>query len=49
MHQYEMFKMLEHENVDDMTIRFMYIINQLKALGKRYSNAEMVRKILRSL
>ena len=27
----------------------MYIINQLKALGKRYSNAEMVRKILRSL
>ena len=27
----------------------MHIINQLKALGKRYSNAEMVRKILRSL
>ena len=47
--QYEMFKMLEHKNIDDMTIRFMYIINQLKALGKRYSNVEMVRKILRSL
>ena len=32
-----------------MTTRFMHIINQLKALGKRYTNAEMVRKILRSL
>ena len=40
--------MLKHENIDDMTIRFMHIINQLKALGKRYSNVEMVRQILRS-
>ena len=38
VHQYEMFKMLEHENIDYMTTRFMYIINLLKALGKRYSN-----------
>ena len=43
-----MFKMLEHENIDDMT-RFMHIINQLNTLGKRYSNVEMERKILRSL
>ena len=49
VHQYEIFKMLEHENIDDMTTRFMHIINQLNALGKRYSNAEMVKKILRSL
>ena len=49
VNQYEMFKMLEYENIDEMTTRFMHIINQLKALGKRYSNAEMVRKILRSL
>ena len=49
VHQYEMFKMLEHENIDEMTTRFMHIINQLKALGIRYTNAEMVRKILRSL
>ena len=39
VHQYEMFKMLEHENIDEMTTRFMHIINQLKALGKRYTNA----------
>ena len=49
VHQYKMFKMLEHENIDEMTTRFIHIINQLKALGKRYSNAKMVRKILRSL
>ena len=46
--QYEMFKMLEHESIDEMTTRFMHIINQLKALGKRYSNAEMVKKNSRS-
>ena len=49
VHQYEMFKMLEPENINETTTRFMYIINQLKALCKRCSNAEMVRKILRSL
>ena len=49
VHQYEMFKILKHETIDKMTTRFMHIINQLKALGKRYSNVEMVRKILRSL
>ena len=49
VHQYEMFKMLEYENIDKMTTRFMHIINQSKALGKRCSNAEMIRKILRSL
>ena len=41
--------MLEHENIDEITTRFIHIINQSKALGKRFTNAEMVRKILRSL
>ena len=31
-----------------MTTKFMHIINQLKALGKKYTNAKMVRKILRN-
>ena len=48
-HQYEMFKILEYENIDEMTTRFMHMINQLNALGERYTNAKMVRKILRSL
>ena len=34
VHQYEMIKILEHENIDEMTTRFMHIINQLKVLGK---------------
>ena len=37
VHQYEMIKMLEHENINEMTTKFMHIINQLKALGKRYT------------
>ena len=41
--------MLDHENIDKMTTRFMHIINYLKALGRRYTNVEMMRKILRSL
>ena len=45
----EIFKMLKHENIDEMTTRFMHIINKLKALGKKYTNAEKVRKIMRSL
>ena len=42
---HEMFKMSEHENIDNITTRFIYMM----ALGKRYSNAKMVRKILTSL
>ena len=49
VHQYEMFKMLEHDNIDEIITRFMHIINQLKALGKKYTNTKMVRKILRIL
>ena len=49
VHQYEMFKMLENECIDEMTTRLMHIINQLKAQGKKFTNAKMVRKILRSL
>ena len=36
VHQYKMFKMLEHDNIDEMTTRFMHIINQLKTLAKRH-------------
>ena len=49
LYQYEMFKMLEYKNIDEITTRFLHIINKLKALGKRYTNAKMVRQILRNL
>jgi len=37
------------ESIKDMCTRFTDITNNLKSLGKSYSNEEMVRKILRCL
>ncbi|VFQ59911.1 unnamed protein product [Cuscuta campestris] len=47
--EYEMFRMKEHENVDDMFDRFSKIVNDLHALKKTYTDRDLVRKILRSL
>jgi hypothetical protein len=49
VHSYELFKMKQEESISDMVTRFTNIINGLKALGKSYSNSELVRKLLRSL
>ena len=48
-HHYELFKMGEHENIDQMFGRFQTIINGLRSLGKNYDNQDHIRKILRSL
>lgn len=47
--QYEIFKMDESETIVQMYSRFTNIINSLKALGKTYTQLELIRKILRSL
>ena len=47
--QYEVFKMVESESINEMYSRFTNIINSLKALGKTYTQPELIRKILRSL
>ncbi|VFQ91641.1 unnamed protein product [Cuscuta campestris] len=47
--EYEMFKMKEHEKIDDMFDRFSKIVNDLHALKKTYTDRDLVRKILRSL
>ena len=49
VHTYEMFKMEPSETISDMYTRFTNIINNLKSLGKTYTNQELVNKILRSL
>ena len=49
VHDYELFKMHPHEDIKDMFTRFTEITNGLKALGRVYSNADLVTKILRSL
>ena len=49
VHQYELFKMQPDETIKEMFTRFTDITNNLKSLGKTYTNEEMVRKILRCL
>ncbi|MQL82715.1 hypothetical protein Taro_015199 [Colocasia esculenta] len=46
---YELFIMKSDETIFEMFARFMVIINGIRALGKEYSNEDLVRKILRSL
>ena len=41
--------MAESETINQMYSRFTNIINSLKALGKTYTQPELIRKILRSL
>ena len=47
--QYEVFKMVESETINQMYSRFTNIINSLKALGKTYTQPELIQKILKSL
>jgi len=49
VHQYELFKTQPDETIKEMFTRFTDITNNLKSLGKTYTNVEMVRKILRCL
>ena len=49
VHKYELFKMEHDESITEMFTHFTDIINDLKNLGKSYSNSDLVRKILRSL
>ncbi|XP_022760867.1 uncharacterized protein LOC111307085 [Durio zibethinus] len=48
-HDYQLFKMKSNETVSEISNRFTNIINGLNALGKTYSNVEVVKKILNSL
>ena len=49
VHKYELFKMKKRERIQEIFDRFNGILNRLKALGKTYSNSELVRKVLRAL
>ncbi|XP_058009141.1 uncharacterized protein LOC131183130 [Hevea brasiliensis] len=46
---YELFDMRPGESIADMSTRFTDLVNLLKALGKKFEEAELVKKILRSL
>ena len=49
VHEYELFNMRDDEKIEEMFERFSNIVNTLDALGKVYTDRELVRKILRSL
>ena len=47
--EYEAFYMKNNESIFEMYARLTLITNDLKSLGKTYSEYELIRKILRSL
>ena len=49
VHDYELFKMKYEETISEIFVRLTKIRNGLKGLRKEYTNAELVRKVLRSL
>ncbi|MQL87952.1 hypothetical protein Taro_020493 [Colocasia esculenta] len=49
VYEYEMFKMSQMETISNIFARLCNITNGLKALGKKYIDSEIVRKVLRSL
>ena len=49
VHKYELFKMEPTESITCMYTRFIDIVNNLKNLSKVHTNADLCRKILRSL
>ena len=49
VHQYELFKILFSEFITSMFTRMITLSNSLDALGRTYTNAEIVSKSFRSL
>ena len=47
--EYELFKMKDGESIKDMVQRFTAIVNHLGILGRRFENADLIHKVLRSL
>jgi hypothetical protein len=49
VHEYELFKMFPSESITSMFTRMTTITNSLDALGRTYTMAKIISKILRSL
>ena len=47
--EYELFEMKKDESITEMYKRFSNLVNELRGLGKRFENVELVKKVLRSL
>jgi len=49
VHQYELFKMKEDEDIENMYSRFQTLVHGLQILKKCYVTSDHVNKIIRSL
>jgi len=49
VHQYELFKMKDDENIEEMYSRFQTLVSRLQILKKSYVASDHVSKILRSM
>ena len=49
LHDFKLFRMQPSETIGDMYTHFMDVVNNLRVLGKSFSNFDLVSKILRSL
>ncbi|WJX19611.1 25S rRNA (cytosine(2870)-C(5))-methyltransferase [Trifolium repens] len=49
VHQYELFKIKDGEDIETMFSRFQILVSGLQVLDKSYTEADLVRKVLRSL
>ncbi|CAL9105583.1 unnamed protein product [Musa textilis] len=49
MYDFELFRMEPSKTIDDMYTNFIDVVNNLRALGKFFSDFELINKILRSL
>ncbi|KAK2354319.1 hypothetical protein QL285_091854 [Trifolium repens] len=49
VHQYELFKMKDGEDIETMFSRFQILVSGLQVLDKSYTEVDHVRKVLRSL
>ena len=49
LHDFELFRMQPSKTIGNMYTRFTDVVNSLRALGKCFSDFELVNKILRSL
>lgn len=44
--QYELFRMKDRETIQEIHIKFTYIVNEIYSLGEIFSNRKAVRKLL---
>ena len=48
-HEYELFRMIPGESIQEMQKRFTHIVNHLATLGKTFTNEDLINKVLRCL